>query len=455
MVAQPEFPRYHLTLAPTLFVGIDVAKKSHIAGFVSPELLRQKRFDQCPTLSFENSQAGITKFLARVQEYVPLARCAVLMESTGHYHRALCEQLIARGLSVYIVAVRSKRLTALAKTDRIDALRLANSLYAQLALGFQPSEKSQLIRQLAPATDAALQLQHYIQRRYEVVQSSTRTKNKLTAICDEIFPELTQVFKDPNGATALEIRYRWPTPAAVAAASIAELCAVRSGRGTSKRKFEQLQDAAKTSIGITTPARLEALIFEQEQLIEALWLLQSQLEALERKITTLVEESREGQILLSMDCMGPIMAATLLASIGNIRNFSSKAELRKFCGWAPQDTQTGTSINRARLTPTGSRPLKQILYLLASSAVNNEHTVWHALYERLLPQKCPKDPKTQEYTGRMRVIARVAGQMIGVIYALLKYDADLIDSLPEHQSPPAPQLYDREIHRGSRSRQTL
>src|SRR5262249_9819215 len=66
-----------------------------------------------------------------------------------------------------------------------------------------------------------------MRHRYELVNEATQRKNKLIAICDELFPEFTQVFKDPNAPLALDLREQFPTPSAIAAASSVELRMVR------------------------------------------------------------------------------------------------------------------------------------------------------------------------------------------------------------------------------------
>src|SRR5215471_10355790 len=96
------------------------------------------------------------------------------------------------------------------KTDKRDALNLANTLYNQLALGIQVSDKTQLVRQAVPPTPAAAQLKGLIRHRYELVREATQRKNKLTAICDELFPELVRVVKDPNALVALTLREQYP-----------------------------------------------------------------------------------------------------------------------------------------------------------------------------------------------------------------------------------------------------
>lgn len=48
-----------MLLHETLYVGVDVGKKAHVAGFISTTLLsRYQRFESCPALSFDNSREG-------------------------------------------------------------------------------------------------------------------------------------------------------------------------------------------------------------------------------------------------------------------------------------------------------------------------------------------------------------------------------------------------------------
>jgi transposase len=74
----------------SLFLGIDVGKTRHVAGFVSKTLLeRHQRFEACPALAFENNREGFQALVERMRALAPLEHYAVLMEKTGHYHKAL------------------------------------------------------------------------------------------------------------------------------------------------------------------------------------------------------------------------------------------------------------------------------------------------------------------------------------------------------------------------------
>jgi transposase len=201
------------------YVGIDIGKGRHLAGFLSKTLLdRHERFEACPALVFENAREGFRLLIERIRSLAPLEHAYILMERTGHYHRALEQYLQELDIPVYLMHVQS-RPGGMLKTDKRDALTLANQLYSQLELGVQVANKLQLVRRVVPPTEAAAQLKGLIRHRYELIRESTQRKNKLTALCDEIFPELTRVVKDPNSLFALALRERFPTPQATATAS--------------------------------------------------------------------------------------------------------------------------------------------------------------------------------------------------------------------------------------------
>jgi transposase len=434
-----------------LYIGIDVGKMRHLAGFISATLLqRHQRFEACPALAFENSREGFQALLERIRSLAPLEHCFVLLEKTGHYHKALVQYLQELDIPVYLMPVQ-ERPKGMMKTDKRDALGLANTLYNQLALGVQVQDKTQLVRRAVPPTPAAAQLKGFIRHRYELVRESTRRKNKLTAICDEIFPELTKVLKDPNLPTALSIREHFPTPHAVATASI---LALKDARGPERRsvtdaKLLELQQLATQSIGTKDLTRQRGLILEQGQLIKELQLLQEHIAQLENEILTVVGQAREGQIISSMG-IGPIQTATIIAAIGHIDNFPNAGTLKAYFGWAPVREQTGTTLDRASLTPGGTRVMRQTMYLVVENMIRQKESAWSHLYERLVQTRCPYDARLGKRTGKIRVMGRVAGQMIETMYALLKTDAEVLSKVPPGKEPPPPTLYDPQLHRQHR-----
>ncbi len=305
----------------------------------------------------------------------------------------------------------------------------------------------QRIERRLPPTPTAAMVAPLVQRHYELTQTTTRLQNQLTAICDQLFPEFTEVFLDPNALIALQHRERWPTPELVAATSLEELRQFRRAhhqRRPGDKQLLRLQELARESIGVKDRARVHGLVAEQAQLIKEYRLLTEHLESIDNEMDSLVAADRQGQILLSIPGVGPFYAAAILSGIGNIRNFERASKLRRFAGWSPQANQTGISYDRNPLTKTGTRLLKPTMYLLTWSAIKYEP--WKSLYTRLVLKKCVYDQRKGRMVGKRKVLGRIAGQILGMIFKFLKTDADLVDATPAGQAPPPPELYDPTVH---------
>lgn len=444
--------RWSLPAHEALYVGVDIGKQAHVAGFVSVSLLaRHVRFEGCPVVRFENTRDGFRAFIDQISTYVPLERCYVLMERTGHYHHVLAQYLHNLDITLYLIHVQ-ERPKGMLKTDKRDALRLANQLYNQLDKGIQVADKLQLVRRAVPPTATAAALRSLLRHRTELVQETTQRKNKLTSIADEVFPEFTQVFKDPNGITALKIRAQFPTPHAVATTSIECLQQLCASAHVSTAKLVGLQQVAAQSIGITNGYRQHGLVLEQTQLIRELQMMQAHIAVLTEEIDTLVHGSREGRIVLSVPGWGPLATATLLASIQHIDNFPTAAAFKAYCGWAPKVSQSGTSKDQVVLGRGGTRLVKQAVFLAVFQALRLD-CEWRHLYDRLVPRKCPFDERTRTYKGKMKVVGRIAGQMLSLIYGLLKHDQELLQQTLPGDAPAAPMLYDAAIHKAHRAGQ--
>ena len=68
-------------LHEALYLGIDVGKRMHVAGFVSKTCLeRSQRFEACPALAVDNLHEGFRVLLERIKSYVPVEHCFVIME---------------------------------------------------------------------------------------------------------------------------------------------------------------------------------------------------------------------------------------------------------------------------------------------------------------------------------------------------------------------------------------
>ena len=95
--------------------------------------------------------------------------------------------------------------------------------------------------------------------------------------------------------------------------------------------------------------------------------------------------------------------------------------------------------------------MKRAMFLIVLTAIRMKESEWAKLYERLVPRLCIYNERTQSYRGKGKVIGHVAGRLILLIYALLKKDEEVLSHLAPGAEPPAPMLYDPELHRRHRT----
>lgn len=414
----------------TIFIGIDIGKKSHAWCMVSSHLLKQhKRYQKCPQGTIKNERAGFDLLLARVRaEAGNTSTIHVLVEHTGHYGYNL-EQFLQEQSGVRVYRVLAAKRYGRDKTDRKDAQALSIRLYNQIGLRAPVTDESERVTPLRSPVAKAAQLKPLVHRRVELKREIVRCQNRLTSIADQLFPELTQIFVDPNGPSALNLREKFPTARSIAEASLKELTATRTWTRPSNADFLRLQELAKTTVGLKAGARAGSLLIEQAQLITEMRVLLTQEHFLDEQIEEALTGSREAQILRSFPGIGTTLAAQILASVGNIRNFATLARFRSYCGWAPRQSATGTTYDSTRTDRAGNRLAKLAMRQAAVSAISHSER-WCALHTRLMA-----GPHASGAMGR------VTGQLVGVIYLLLKADAELVARAGDGPLPP-PVLYD-------------
>src|SRR5258708_13165176 len=125
----------------------------------------------------------------------------------------------------------------------------------------------------------------------------TALRNKLTALCNEGFPEFVTVIKGPNSLNALNIREKYPTALDLTRATLGDLKQLRSGHKPSNDALALLIELARVSIGIRDRHRLLSLRLEQTQLIKELRLLQEHCYTLDRETTSIVSNAPHRHIL--------------------------------------------------------------------------------------------------------------------------------------------------------------
>ena len=93
---------------------------------------------------------------------------------------------------------------------------------------------------------------------------------------------------------------------------------------------------------------------------------------IDREITALLAGDGTYECLVTIPGIGPRTASELVIGI-NIEDFPDHDHLASYCGIAPRNRQSGTSISSVSASRQGNRRLKNLLIFSCSSLVRSEN----------------------------------------------------------------------------------
>ena len=138
--------------------------------------------------------------------------------------------------------------------------------------------------------------------------------------------------------------------------------------------------------------------------------LEGQVAELDDQIAPLLLQAPGGTYLTSIKGMGPTLAATILAEIGDIRRFDDPKKLVAFAGLDPSLHQSGQfRAEHAAISKRGSPFLRRAVWLAAHPA-RQWNPDLQAVYERKLAQG----------KRHQQAMAAVAHRLLNRIYIVLK-----------------------------------
>jgi transposase len=113
----------------------------------------------------------------------------------------------------------------------------------------------------------------------------------------------------------------------------------------------------------------------------------AELGAVEKKINALTKELKamvlaRGSTLMDLPGVGPVVAARILADVGDVARFADRNRFASWTGTAPLDASSGEQI-RHRLSRAGNRKMNHMLHIAAATQVRLD-TRGRAYYRRKL-----------------------------------------------------------------------
>jgi len=392
-----------------MFVGIDIAKRSHEACVISSDgsvLIKPFKFN--------NDSKGFERFLSVLASLnTDLTVFEFGMEATGHYWLNLYCKLYDLDCTVHVInPVQSDALRGLyirqIKNDKRDSFIIAELLrfgrYSQTTLS-------------DPDTIA---LRELTRQRFYLVDCISDAKRKVICLLDKVFPEYASLFTDTFGVTSLSLLETYTTPEALAdlpTDKLAHFLSTVSRGRFGITKAEQIQSYAKNTFGSFLFADSSA--FAIRQFIEQIHLLERQVDELNSYIAQTL--AKFDSALTTVTGIGPTLAAVFVAEIGDINRFDTPDKLAAFAGIDPSVKQSGDFTGtRNHISKRGSPYLRRALYL-AAVACNLHNPALRAIYDK-------KRAQGKHHNVALFVVAR---KLVNIIFAVMKTNKPYIMVMPD------------------------
>ena len=380
-------------------IGIDVGKFRHCAAVLDDktgEVLIKPFF-------FSNDQEGFDLFYSRVKRYIH-RKHAVGMEDTGHYMINLTNFLLEKKLSVQYInprttSMRRKELGRSAKNDRKDALLIAEML----------SEKK-FWRSVSKVSMETSRLRELTRLYHQLQEQQNQDMNRLQRALDITFPEVNELSWTRYSKAYMQFLSLYPSASSVAKEDIRNLRkAIKTeGRGRQcKVTAEEIKKLAQKSIGEDNIA----VELEVKSVIAIINTRAEQIRVLEKKIE---EFSRQlNSPIISIPGISHITGMTILAEIGDIKDYPEAAKLISYAGMEPLVHQSGKyDAAHMPISKHGSRYLRKALYQAVFTV-------------------CKYDPTFQTYYTKKRnqgkshrcAQGHCVRKLLRVIYKLLSTDS--------------------------------
>ena len=308
-------------------IGIDIGGRTHVAARCRDGQARADR----EILRVNQDRAGfaiLDAWLERQPEPVTL----VTMESSGHYWMPLASHLQRRDIPVAVVNPLAAKYFARSRLGRTKSDPADARSLAEMAMRDTPDARDPL---------AGVELRQAARFAMTVVEEQAKVCQRLVRLVELGFPELGELFDDPTCRTAREVLRVAPTARAATRRRTSTLANANGGPGHRRlgtTRAEQLQAAAADSIAV--PELDAEVAFEVGLLLDQYDLLERQIEAADRRVAGLLD----GEIarrLQTIPGVGPSIAATLLAEIGDIGRFDDFDQLLAYAGVHPAERSSG------------------------------------------------------------------------------------------------------------------
>ena len=351
---------------------------------------------------FRNTRLGVRALLDDLEQLSEPT--TIGLEATGHYWLALHDELVRAGHTVQVLnplQTHAYRKTTVrkVKSDRKDAWLIVDVIrIGRGRAAYVPDE-------------TILQLRELTRFRWVLVDQIGDAKRRLLTVLDRVFPEYESLFSDVFLKSSRALLQQATTAAEFAEADLSELTAIlkQASRGRfGQSQAEAVQAAARDSLGLVKLGGVAG--FELRALLDQIAFLEAQVAASEQQIERLLASCE--QHVTDIKGIGPVLAASLVAEIGDIRRFPRLESLVAYAGIDPSVFSSGEfTATETHMSKRGSPYLRRALWLAAVSASRSNPDL-AAYLQRRIDQGKP-------WGTAMGAVAR---KLLSRIYVVLKHN---------------------------------
>jgi transposase len=355
------------------FIGIDIGAESHVVAVVDEAggvLVKPAPFSEDG-----EGYAKLRTLLGGPEETL----CA--MEATGHYWQNLFAFLAADGFQIALLnPLRTHRFAGedlrRAKTDAIDAVGIAR--FAQ--------QKRPAVTPLPD--EATLELRELVRLRDRMVQDMGDRVRQLHRSLDLTFPEFPRLVRDLTSYKATGLLLAFPTSAAFRDGSVEAVAGIKyDGRHRIGDELARgLCELAARSVGHHDGPSYR---LQTRYACEDIATLRERIKGLDGDIQRSLDQHRVGQLLTTIDGVGPNTAARMIAEV-NLLAFRDAGALAAYVGVAPSVNHSGKRTpQRGAICSIGHAKLRAKLWMPTLQAVRKNAWLRH-FYEGLVARGKPK-----------------------------------------------------------------
>ena len=373
--------------------GADIHRDFLVATIVSRGGLKlQERFSM--------NQDGLLAFKSWILDH-SCQRVAV--ESTGNYWYPIFGILEGHVEFILANAYQIRNIDG-KKTDRLDSERIAIYCLNDLIKPSRIYPKD--YRDLRAVTRS----------REALVNVRSKVKNQIHQLLATCCIKLSSVISDSFGKSG-----RYIIESLLEGKTIDQIISGIPSKRV-RKKADELREAIRNGID---PVQV-FLIKTDLEVIDA---ISEKIKLLDAEISIKVKPFEEDlKIVLSVPGTGLISAATILAEMGNIRNFPSADKMAMYFGIVPSVYQSAGKLRTGRITKLGSKHMRRILVEVAKAI-----------------SKTKKDSKLKRFfmrvsakSGRNVAAVALARKVLCILYHLLMNREDYQEPEVEKTKPKIP-----------------